>query len=310
MRQLVKTVYGSHLYGLNTPNSDKDFEGVFLPDLDEVLMYGAPKTLRDSTNAGRFKNSAEDVDYNNMSLQFFLKQACSGQTIQLNMLHTPDEHIILQTETWKELRRRRHEFYTCDMEAYLGYCRHQAAKYGIKGSRMNAVKSMIDFFSMCCQDHLLSDYWGNMPKGEHIDIQYEFGRGSQPIRQVAVCGRKFQDTVRVGYALVALRGIYDNYGERARQAQASDNIDWKAISHAFRAGYELKEIYETCDLIYPLRDRDFIMKVKLGEFHYKNDGIDRKLEDLVAEVQELAAKSDFPQKCELDNWKGFVLDCY
>ena len=30
--------YGSHLYGLNTENSDLDFRGVYIPTLDDIIL--------------------------------------------------------------------------------------------------------------------------------------------------------------------------------------------------------------------------------------------------------------------------------
>ena len=31
--------YGSHLYGLNTENSDLDFRGVYIPNLDDIILH-------------------------------------------------------------------------------------------------------------------------------------------------------------------------------------------------------------------------------------------------------------------------------
>jgi len=38
MEVLFKTIFGSQLYGTNTPNSDVDYKGVFLPNLKDVLV--------------------------------------------------------------------------------------------------------------------------------------------------------------------------------------------------------------------------------------------------------------------------------
>lgn len=37
MKVLVKCVAGSHLFGTNTENSDKDYKGVYIPDADSIL---------------------------------------------------------------------------------------------------------------------------------------------------------------------------------------------------------------------------------------------------------------------------------
>lgn len=37
MITIVKMVFGSFLYGTDTPESDKDYKGVFLPSWEEIL---------------------------------------------------------------------------------------------------------------------------------------------------------------------------------------------------------------------------------------------------------------------------------
>lgn len=38
MKIIMETVFGSHLYGLNTPTSDKDYKGIFLPHPRDILL--------------------------------------------------------------------------------------------------------------------------------------------------------------------------------------------------------------------------------------------------------------------------------
>jgi len=38
MNTIFNGVFGSHLYGLNTPTSDKDYKGVFMIELIEVTI--------------------------------------------------------------------------------------------------------------------------------------------------------------------------------------------------------------------------------------------------------------------------------
>ena len=43
MNLIVKMVFGSHLYGTNTPQSDKDFKGVFMPTNEQIYLGKIPK---------------------------------------------------------------------------------------------------------------------------------------------------------------------------------------------------------------------------------------------------------------------------
>lgn len=38
MKQIVKTIFGSHLYGTSTPESDSDFKAVHYYSLSEIVL--------------------------------------------------------------------------------------------------------------------------------------------------------------------------------------------------------------------------------------------------------------------------------
>ena len=90
----VKILFGSHLYGTNTPDSDRDYKGVFLPTRREVLLGEIPKNITESTGNRYSKNGAGDVDTEMFSLHQFIKLAIDGQTVAFDMLHAPSEFIL------------------------------------------------------------------------------------------------------------------------------------------------------------------------------------------------------------------------
>lgn len=45
MIEVVKMKFGSHLYGLNTPNSDVDYITVFIPDVKDLIMCDVKHTI-------------------------------------------------------------------------------------------------------------------------------------------------------------------------------------------------------------------------------------------------------------------------
>ena len=94
MKTIVKIIFGSHLYGTDTPDSDQDFKGIFLPTKEQIFLGKIPKSINENTKKGEGKNTADDVDTEIYSLHYFLKLACEGQTVSLDMLHAPDNMII------------------------------------------------------------------------------------------------------------------------------------------------------------------------------------------------------------------------
>ena len=147
--EIVKIIFGSHLYGTNTPQSDQDFKGVFLPTKREVYLGKIPKSYRiDSKKNNNVKNTSEDTDCEMYSLHYFIKMACDGETSVLDMLHAPDNMLIYTSDIWKDITLNKHLFYTKNLRALIGYARRQASKYGIRGSRLNDAKKVLDY----CQE--------------------------------------------------------------------------------------------------------------------------------------------------------------
>ena len=88
-----------------------------------------------------------------------------------------------------------------------------------------------------------------------------------------------------------------------------DAPDFKALSHALRAGYQLKEIYETGDLKYPLKDREFLLAVKQGKLDFTTE-VQPVLERVVEEVEKMSTTVDLPAKVDRNFWNQFIADVY
>ncbi len=300
---IVKLVYGSHLYGTNTPLSDQDYKGIFLPTKREILLGKIPKSINISTKKGDCKNSSDDVDTEIYSLHYFIHLACEGETVALDMLHASESCVLEKSEIWDELITNRNKFYTKNSRAFVGYCRKQAAKYGVKGSRLNDAGKVLDYINSVygAAFFKLKDVWNELPTGEHI----------RKIEDVSphiyeVCGRKIQETASLDYAKGIIQKFYDNYGERAKLAASNEGIDWKAVSHAIRVAYEMKEVLSEGNITFPLRERDFVKKVKAGEFDYLTI-VAPKLEELMDEVEVLSAKSNLPEKPDRKFWDDWLV---
>ena len=252
MNELCKMVHGSHLYGLNTENSDMDYKGVFLPSLDEMVTMTASHEIRHSTGSAHEKNSSEDVDTVYFSLQKFIKMACDGDTVAIDMLHCDDAHLMSSSPVWEALVANRHLFYTKNMKAFLGYCRKQASKYGVKGSRL---KSMEDVLTVL-HSVLLVNPEARMDESastetqllaveaahpNRVAIKNGFYKGSKFVNKkiVEVCDAKYDFTTKISYVVDSLQKKYDAYGHRAQLAKTNNVTDNVAID---RVLHKLKDV--------------------------------------------------------------------
>ena len=301
-RVLVLMRFGSHLYGTDRPESDTDWKGVFLPPARDILLGRLPKTLTRSTSDSSTKNTAADVDVEWYFLHYFLQLATEGQTVALDMLHAPDHWPEQSSPEWRELRAMRRLFHTRNLKAFVGYARQQAAKYGLKGSRLSAVagaRELLERAFAAKPDQRLSDLWDDLPVGEFVRKVEHHGK-----RFWEVCGRQLQDTVALEQALEPLRRYEQSYGERAVLAKENRGVDWKAVSHALRAAFEVRSILTAGDIGFPLPERAELLAVKRGELDFLGVALPR-LEAVIAEVEALSRESRLPRAVDtiaVDRW--------
>lgn len=302
MDLIVKMKFGAHLYGTATESSDLDYKGVFMPSREEILLGRIPKCRAFTTGDSITKNKAADVDEEIYSLHYFIHLACEGQTVALDMLHAPEWAWIAYSDIWREIVAQRHRFYTKGLKAFVAYAQRQAAKYGLRGSRLNAAALVLDLLQRYPADTRLRQVWDQLPRAAHC---FDMGASPTGLRQYQVCGKVFQESVAVGHVIPVLQKFSADYGQRARQAAENKSIDWKAVSHALRAAIQVREILTLHTIRYPLADAPFLMAVKAGRRDYATQ-VAPALEQLMEEVTELLERSDLPEHPDKSYWERFI----
>lgn len=327
MKTVMKSYFGSHLYGTSTPESDVDFKEIFVPPARDILIGNVKEHMSKNTNNTSSKNTKDDIDHELYSLKYFFKLAADGETVALDMLHTPPELVVKSDlpDVWKFIQDNRSRFYTTNMKSYLGYVRKQASKYGVKGSRLAALRDVLKVVNQIPDQWVdyredgtqgqrrtkIADIKHRLPENEFCEWVFHNHEKTGPQTFYTVLGRKYQTTLSLIELKQSLNKLDAEYGERARKAEANEGIDWKALSHAYRAGYQLMEIYQTGDLAFPLREASIIKLIKAGELPFKE--VQELLEDTVDLVEVLAiqaAKNGMPDKVDMKFWDKFVEEVY
>ena len=315
MKKIVRMVFGSHMYGLDTPNSDMDYKGIYLPELDDLLLGTAAKNISHSTGNDDSKNTADDIDDDWYSLGEFLKLATKGETVALDMLHVNPDLVSVEIDPdygyiWEELVSNRHKFYTKNLKAYMGYVKRQAAKYGLKGSRISAMREAIAALNKVPGNEIpLYTIWDSLPENEYAHKIELPGANDVMNNFYEVNGKKYQDTNTIEYTLERIEKALSGYGARALLAEKNEGVDWKAVSHALRAGYQLRGVLQNGLFGYPLAETEFLRGVKSGELDYKTE-VSPVLEALVEEIDELVLTADLPDKVDTKHWNNWLLDVY
>lgn len=305
---VMETIFGSHLYGLNTANSDTDYKGIFIPDAKDILLGTAPKTIQSSTGDKHSKNTKDDIDRQMFSLSKFISLACEGDTVAIDMIHADDSKLVVNSETWQYIRDNRQRFYTKKLTGLFGYVRKQASKYGIKGSRFAALREVVEYIKTIDDSRKVGDFKEYFPLNEFA--YWIFATDKNGVNQIfyEVLGRKFQQTVSVKEMKTSLFKLWEEYGDRARLAEANQGVDWKALSHALRGGYQLINIYKYGDLVYPMEQNPLILSVKTGNMPFNE--VQEELEKVVQEVEILAENSHYPSSVDKKFWEDFLEEIY
>lgn len=117
MNIIVKAIGGSKLYGIDTPTSDLDIRGVFIPTLPELLIE-------------KVETVEEKPDTVYHSLEKFVRLCLNGNPSCLELLFTPESHILERTKDWSYLTFIRKEFLSKRvLKSYGGFLKHQIADF-------------------------------------------------------------------------------------------------------------------------------------------------------------------------------------
>lgn len=279
---VVLSEAGSSMYGTTTPASDRDYLGVYVPTERQLLLNNYPKQVSLPKDSG--------LDLQIWSIHYFLKLAMQGETMAIDLTHAPEHCIVAwEPEVWGFIQKNRTKFYTKSMKSFVSYARKQAAKYGIKGTRIEALETVTKYLEGVKMDIKLYEIWLGLPKGEHIHFL-----DTKPYRMYQVAGKKFQETVTVGYMYAHLKKSLTQYGKRAMLARDNKGVDWKGVSHAIRSAQQVHDILVLGDYEYPLRNAEFITKVKMGQLDFESV-VQPLLEEDMKQVEELIEKSNLPE---------------
>lgn len=316
--EIVRMEFGSHLYGTSTPASDRDWKAVHLPAGDDIVMGRVRAVVTSNTktdNASR--NTANDVDNESFALQRYLGLLAEGQTVALDMLFAPWKRAWGAYDggwPWMDVVSNRHRLVSRRCGAFVGYCRQQANKYGIKGSRMAAAEKARDAFARA---------FGMMPNStvrdwemalrstfkdvEHVEFVERVGGGG-PLMHLSVCNRMVPFTARVKVALDIFTKLYAEYGQRAEAAKSNQGIDWKALSHAVRVGRQAIELLSTGHMTFPRPEASHLVAIKTGQLPYA--AVAEEIETLLADVEAAAAASTLPESADMELIDALVREHY
>lgn len=304
VRQLVTIQHGSHLYGTSTPTSDRDFKGVHLPSGLGIVL-GRPEDVIERNVVAKegTKNTADAVDNQSYSLAKFLGMLAKGDTVATEVLFAPSWAIVDMDPLWPVIQAQAMKVLNRQAKGFVGYCQRQAAKYGVKGSRMAAVNRLLGLLAPALEKHGTTAKLETISEELRLFAESEEHASWQNIPHpsgaecwhIECCDRKMPMTASIKEAFNVFNKVWENYGERARAAMTNEGIDWKAVSHAVRVARQAIELLSTGHITFPRPDATELLEIKQGQRDYNL--VAPLLEGLVEQVN--TCPSELPERTDM-----------
>jgi predicted nucleotidyltransferase len=126
---------GSHMFGTNTPDSDQDFVGIFMPPPE--ILFGLQEcelvTMNEESKDSEGRNTSEAVDRTFYNIKKFVKLALQNNPNIINVLFASPASVVFQTVEGAELLGYRCFFpHKGCYHRYVSYARSQKHKMLIK----------------------------------------------------------------------------------------------------------------------------------------------------------------------------------
>jgi predicted nucleotidyltransferase len=257
---------GSHLYGLNTPESDEDFMSVFLPNPEDILGLQKCEIIDNSTksSASNERNTKDDIDDKFYSLPKYLHLLLQNNPNIVETLFVTPENIIICEPEFQFLIDNYNKIISQKVYyTFTGYAFSQKKKLEVKSTRYN---SLVE----ACK--LLEDYYFSEIKdpksklskvdAEILNTEIKYYKGSKGNCNSFHIGMPVKDIYE------QLCNERDEYGWRVKTKEFDKlHYDPKFAYHLIRILVEGWELLKYGRLEYPISDvaRDLIILIKQGE---------------------------------------------
>ena len=323
MTEIFRCLAGSRLYGTNNADSDHDFKAVHLPTKRQILLGKRDMVKNTSTGSALTRNSSDDVDVESFELQKFLQLAADMQTVAVELLFVGDrEHPkrpnldlgivtpVRGRSIWKEVVANRHKILNRNQKSFVGYCKGQAVRYSMRGSRLKTYEDVCNVLSSSCTDN---PRVGQLrPILEQID-GVKFVPKVQPdgrtMDYLDVYGRQCPETLLSGKALAIYEKPVKESGNRAKAAKDAGGMDSKALYHAVRIADEGISLFSTGKIVFPCQNLPLLSKIRAGEVEIDEilDIFDEKI--LILEgIGENSPLAETPDRVWIDDFVSGVYE--
>lgn len=316
-KRILKICSGSHLYGTNTPDSDKDYLGVYLNTKEEILGLQTSEELTENieSKAENGRNTKDAVDCKYYELRKFCRLALNNNPTVLEILFVNPENIIEITPEGQTLLDLKYDFLSKKLfNSFFGYATNQEKKAFIKPENINHIdrfynwiKTFVSIEDTPISNMTFNDFYNEL-KDENIFKEHIKFYQNEHNDTMFQCGDlKFPINIIMKKLVTSLKERLDKASWR-KDGMLQYGLDYKFMSHNVRLLLEGLEFVKTKDLKLPLTYRELIRQIKLGKI--ENNKIIELMKKYKEEFRSFEKNNTLPDTGNYNKINQFVIDTY
>lgn len=259
--KILEIKSGSHLYGTNTPNSDNDFVGIFVPNKEIIYKispcYEVDLGFKSKKENG--KNDENAIDRKLYELRHFVKLALDNNPNITEMLFVNNENVVFINDVGNSLLSLKEFFlHKGAYNKFMAYAISQEKKLYIKKDNYLDLKNGITYLKQFSpNDYVTSLIYNDSFLNLFTVIE----------DNVKVGDMKFPLNIPIKEAI---REIEKRVGEKSHRKELVDTFgyDCKFASHVIRLLGEYIEMATNGKIMLPLPIdlRKIVFDVKTGQY--------------------------------------------
>jgi hypothetical protein len=268
MQQEHKIIYkvesGSKLYGTAMPDSDVDYSSVFMPTAYDLFSLQKCEYINDSTKSSseERRNTAEDVDNQQYSLQRFMHLVLHGNPNLLEILFC--KNPIIEDPVITPVKENAYRFVSKHIyDSFTGFAIAQKRKLQYKALRFSQLANTLKWFETKRQEQII-DPSAQMSEGDAVFLNGMLSeyKGRKNNRE------SFHQGLPMKVIYEKVKEEYDSYGWRVHTDTFERlGYDVKFGAHAIRLFHEGIQLLTNHVLEFPITSQAYndIMAIRRSE---------------------------------------------
>lgn len=304
--KILEVNVGSFLYGTNVATSDVDRSGVFIPTIS--YYFGLDKVeecdLSFKSKLDNGRNDSDAIDRKFYEFKRFVKLSIENNPNIIEQVFVNKENIVFINDLGQALLDQRFNFLHKGLkDRFIGYAISQKKKMYVKRDNMCHIEEGIAILDKLTKKTYIAEQMGWLLDAKSRDGGWIFkDAGNQHIQ----CGDiHIQKNITVDRALEQLEDRKSKFSGRKEMVDEY-GYDTKFAMHLIRLLLEGKELLETGDLKFPLKEKPLLMDIRGGKYSIAE--IDQMATEIENSVTEAFDKSDLPSKPRYDLLNTFCTE--